>query len=524
MALPAELNDAKALIKRFEKAKKRRNASWWSHMEECYSYAAPQRETFFEHSPGQKKNTEVYDDTAVIGLQTFASRMQQSVVPPWQQFAKLVAGSDLTGEGADQRVEYEGEEVTLAEALESITDVVFSYIHRSNFDAKIYEAFIDFGISTGVLTCDYVVDDDELVFDAMPLPQAYLEAGPRGQIDTVWRESEIEVRLVPQYWPDAKLPDRLERKIEKEPEAKATFVEGFVYNPKDRATYYIVISKSDKEVIFYQTDDVSPAIAFRGMVVPGENYGRGPIMQVLATIKTLNMVKEFELTSGAIAASGVWTGVDDGTFNPYTVQVAPGIVIPVTSNETSNPTLAPLPMNFDFNFTQIKAEELQSVINSTLFANPIGDIDDPTKTATEITIRRQLDLQEQSAFFSRVQTELVERLMKRVVYVLQREGVIPKIKIDGKEVAIKHVSPIAKAMDLEDVQTVGQAIQIASAVGPEMMAMGIKIEDYPSYVAEKLGVDPSLRRSDVEQKQLQEMVAQFIAQAQMAQQGGGEGA
>lgn len=516
MPLPNELNDAKALLKRFEQAKKRRNGTWWSHMEEAYSYSAPQRETFFEYTPGQKKNTEIYDDTAVIGLQTFASRMQQSLVPPWQQWAKLVPGSEIPEEEAEGQIDFDGEQISLEEALEKITDIVFRYIHHSNFDSKAYEAFIDFGISTGVLTCEYDFDDDELVFDAVPLSQVFLEAGPRGTLDTMWRESEIECRLINQYWPDADIPDKIQKKIEKNPESKEGFVEGFVYNPKDKQTYYIVIGA--KEIIYYQSEEVSPAVAFRGMVAPGENYGRGPVMQVLPTIKTLNLIKEFELTSGAIAASGAWTGVDDGVFNPFTVQIAPGIVIPVTSNDNSNPTLRALDMDFNFQFTQLKAEELQAVINRVLFANPIGDIDDPTKTATEITIRRQLSLQDQSAFFSRTQTELVARVLKRVVYVLQREGIIPKLKIDGKQIDIKHVSPIAKAMDMEDVQGVLQAIQMAGIVGPEMMLLGIKAEEVPGYIAEKMGVDPSLRRTDIEAAQLQQMVAQMIAQAQQQEE------
>lgn len=520
MPLPPELGDASALLKRAEKAKARRDSSWWAHMQDCYAYAAPQRETFFEYTPGQQKNTEIYDDTAVVGLQMFASRMQQSVIPSWQQFAQLEPGAEVSDDEAESEVEYDGETMKLSEALERVTDKAFAYVHRSNFDSKAYEALIDFGISTGILTCDYDAESDELVFDAMPLPTAYLEAGPRGTVETVWRETEIESRLVQQLWPDATLPDKLAEMIDKQPERKVKFVEGFVFNPRDKITYYVVISKSDKAVIFYQADEVSPVIAFRGMVVPGEVYGRGPIMQVLPTIKTLNMVKEYELISGAIAASGVWTGVDDGAFNPYTVQIAPGVVIPVASNETSNPTLKALPMDFAFQFTQIKAEELQAMINRVLFANPIGDIDDPTKTATEIMIRRQLDLQEQSAFFSRVQTELVERLMKRVVYVLQREGRIPKLRIDGKEVRIKHTSPIAKAMDLEDVQTVMEAAAMAQQIaGPEMAMLGLKMEEIPGYIAHKLGVDPSLRRSEAEATQLQQMAAQMLAQMQAAQQG-----
>ena len=65
-----------ALLKRFDKVKSLKNSNWYSHMRECYEYAAPQRETFFDYSPGEKKNSTIYDDTAVIALETFARRLQ----------------------------------------------------------------------------------------------------------------------------------------------------------------------------------------------------------------------------------------------------------------------------------------------------------------------------------------------------------------------------------------------------------------------------------------------------------------
>ncbi len=305
---------ALALLKRFNKAKALKNQNWYNHMRECYEYAAPQRETFFDYTPGQKKNTTIYDDTAVIGLETFASRLQTYMVPPWQQWGLITLGPQVPDEVGEEPVEFNNKTMTVNEALELTTDIVFDYIHRSNFDTMVYPALIDLGISTGNMTCEYDAKRDELVFNALPMPQVYLEPGPRGDIDNHWREWEIELSHIKRLWPDAKLNDVLLTQMSQKPDKKAWFVEGCVY---DGEVYrYVVIDRARKSFIVDRESESSPFISFRSSVTAGETYGRGRIMSVLPSIKTLNLVAEYELTSGAIAASGVWSGVADGQFNP----------------------------------------------------------------------------------------------------------------------------------------------------------------------------------------------------------------
>lgn len=518
MALPKALSDPAVLLKRFKVAKDRRDHSWWSHMREAYDYAAPQRETFFDYSPGQKKNTDIYDNTAITGLQTFANRMQKAVVPAWQQWDRLVPGSNVPEDQHEALVDYDGKQMSLVEALDKITDKVFEYIHRSNFSSRIYEAFIDFGISTGTITCEYDVVRDELVFNSVPLSQLYLSPGPNGKISDHWREHSVEGENLLLMWPEADLDEETAKKIKDKPQEKHQVVEGCLYHQDEY--HYVVMLAKKKRIIFNQNNgETSPFISFRGMVIPGEVYGRGPIMQVLTDIKTLNVVKEFELTAAAIAASGAWTGRDDGVFNPYTVQVAPGVVIPVGSNDSGNPTIAALPMNFDFNVNHIVAEELRNSINKALFAEPIGTMDDPTKTATEMQIRYQMNLEEASAFFARLQTELVEQVTARVVYLLQKEGIIPPIKVDGKDVGVKHTSPIARVMDIEDIQNLQRSIEATAMLGDQAVAMTYDVDAVGKYIGKKFGVDPELLRTDAEREEMKQQMQQ-MAQAQMAAQQG----
>ena len=86
--------DVDAILKRLTAAKSRKQL-WHNYLREAYRYALPDKQTLDQFSPGQKKNLEVYDSTAVVALQKYANRMQQQVVPPWKTWMRLEPGSEI---------------------------------------------------------------------------------------------------------------------------------------------------------------------------------------------------------------------------------------------------------------------------------------------------------------------------------------------------------------------------------------------------------------------------------------------
>lgn len=511
-------NDAASLFSRFDKAKSRKRTTWYSHMRECYDYAIPQRETFFKYTPGQKKNTKVFDNTAVDGVPRFANRVQKAVCPPGQQWAKLSAGDAVDEE---QMIEFNGEQLTVEQALDQVTDTVFNYLHRSNFDTRVHEALTDLAVSTGALTCDYDADEDQLVFDAVPLSSIYLESGPHGFIDAVWREHDMQCRNIPLTWPEATIPEKLSEMIKKDPQAEIGVIEGMIKDHKTGSFKLHVILASEKEEIYSEDyQESSPWIPFRWTVIPGEVYGRGPLMSVLPDIKTLNAMAENMLKAAALSVSGVWTATDDGVFNPFTFRIAPGIVIPVSSNANENPTLRNLQSGATIELHEFEYKRRVDSVNRALFAQPIGGMDDPTKTATEIQIRRQMDLEDAGASFGRLQVELAGGVIRRVVSLLSREGRIPPLVIDGENVEIKYTSPISRLADVDEAQTLVQAVQMAGSMGlpPEVVMGDLKVEDIPSFLLDKLGGPSELKRSEDEKKQLQQAAGEAMAQQEQPQQ------
>lgn len=508
--LPTGLGSVDVLIKRFQKAKERREL-WRSLFQEAYEYALPQKEIFNFHSPGQKKNRHIYDSTAVTGVRVYAARIQSTHTPPWQQWMDFVAGTDTPKADRD----------TLNQKLEEATEVFFNHINESDFSNQSNESDQDLAISTGAL---FFEEGDELQgeplfkFTSIPLAQLYLEDTGEGLKNTGWREHEMVARTLPSMFPEGDFGDELTKKIKDQPDSKVKIINGVV---KDGGLFHqVVIHEPNKHLIFTQSFTTSPLIIYRTNVIPGEIYGRGPVLDVLSDIRTVNKVKEFLLKNGALQMAGVYTGTSDGSWNPHTAVIAPAAIIPVASNDSKNPSLRPLENSGRLDVGQLIIEDLQANINKALFSSPLGEVDDPVKSATEQMLRTQEMLRTSGASIGRLNTEKVKPLVQRGVDILARHGRLPKIKIDGKEVSIKMQSPLAKAEAMEDFQNFQIWFAQMSQLPENAFILGAKIENIPNWTAEKLGLPTSelARTAD----EIQDAGAEMLKQLQQQQQQGGQ--
>ena len=496
------------LLKRFNAANSRK-ALWLDVLQQAYQYALPQREEFYLNMrEGQKKNEEVYDSTAINGLQKYASRMQATLMPPWRKWATLTPGQEIPEDEKDK----------VKEGLEKATETLFTAFNHSPLATQAHEAILECGVSTGALL--FQEGDPEQPFDivAVPLSQIVPEEGPDGTIETVFREWDVPARLIARKWPDAKIPDSVQKSLKDKPDTKHKVIEATLFNPDTKKYDYKVMIKKGMEIIVEREEEVSPWIVFRTSVMPGEILGRGPIMQALPDILTANKVVEFTLRRAAIDIGGIYTHVSDGAVNPYTIQLVPNSLIPVGSNDNANPTLRRLDTGGGIDVSQIVLQDLRENINDALFNNQLGPVEGPTKSATEISIRQQDLVQTAGATFGRLQTELLEKLIKRGTYILQRLGKIPRFNVDGKEVTLRYESPLARAQDAEEIQGITRWIELSSAMGPQVFMGTTKVEEIPKKLGELLGVPADLNRDDQEKEQMLQMVAQIIANAQMPEE------
>lgn len=495
MSITDKLKRAKAAEKKWQ--------LWRSLHQEAMDFSSPQRETWNEYSPGQRKNRHVYDSTAVIGSQQFANRIQSSLMPPWVQWMNLAPGEDIPEDDADQA----------KKLLEKATDDFFSALNHSNFYTEIAPGLTDLAVGTGGLLVEEgeFGKEEAVRFVNVPLAELYPE-DTVGSIDNVWRKKKISPRNIQKAWPMAKLTPKLQEMADK-PDPKDVIIWiGQLYN-RDTGKYELNVIYEDEKAMLYEAEfNTKRLIVFRWHVTPGENFGRGPIIQMLPDIRTANIIKEYMLKNAAIQMSGVYTGVSDGIFNPHTVRIRPGSVIPVASN-SGNPSLMPLTPSGNIGLGEAMLSDLQNSIRKALFSDPLGDITDPTKTATEIMIRNQEMLKDAGASFGRLKTELIEPLISAVVDILVNLGRMPDIRIDGREVKVKHESPLAKSEKMEDFQNwqVWMSSQ-AQFLPPEVLMATNKVEDFPKLLADLLGVNTDFFRTDEERAKLTQQLTQMGGQ------------
>ena len=502
------------LIKRHKKAKASFN-EYRSVLEDAYTYSLPDK-GYFNTLSGGKRTTKIYDSTAILGLGTYADKVQQNLVPPWRQWFLLVPGSEIP----------EDMHESIQPQLDEISEILYDHINHSNFNTKINEALQDTGISTGILTCEEGDGvESSLTFDSISIEDVALEASPNGIVENVFKTFKIKIRDIETTIQGAKLSPTLEKKLSEDENAEVELIEAVVKNEQlkyDHTIYY----EEGKEIIYEVVDDTSPYIVFRERVTSKGVYGLGRIIQLLNDIKVLNKIVEMDLKNAGLAISGVYTATDDGVLNPYNVKLVPGTVIPVASNNNAAPSLRPLERSGDFNIAQIKIDQKQELINKTLFGMPLGSITrTPVRTATEVDARSNETFEMTSAAFSRFQTELLERLIKRMVDVLQKAGKIAPIVVDGKEITIKFTSPLAKQQDQMDVGVITNYAQILAATGIplEEIAKYVKFEEIPGYIAENIGVPSYLMRTEEESNVYQMQQAQKMQLLAQQQQMGGQG-
>lgn len=493
------------ILQRFQQARSRKR-QWESTYEEALAYAAPQRETFGHTVRGARRDGfgQVYDSTAIVAYQKFASNLQMSLVPPYKRWINLVPG----------RLISRHQRASLKRSLEEIGEAMFTYLHMSNFDTQMAEAFADLGLGTGALLVQQGEAGQPLRFTAIPLSQLYLEEGANGTVGAVYRQHKMAARNIKATWDDAELPADMQRQVEEKPDQEWELVEATI--PTDKGFLYTVIEPQAKHLLVERKLTSSPWVVFRYSVMPGEVYGRGPLLTALPDIKTLNKTKELILKNASLAVAGAYTVADDGVVNVQTLKIQPGALIPVASNGggVNGATIAPLPRAGEFNIAEIVLADLRQAVNDMLFANPLGPVDAPVKTATEVALRQQELANRIGSAFGRLQHELIGPLVNRVLHVLDQQGLvdISAFRVDGGVIAIEHVSPLAMAQDqaeLTNLLRYGETM--VNLFGPQLGVMLTRPDIFAERVAKLLGVPADMVPSADDLAALRRMAEQALS-------------
>jgi len=490
------------VLKRHDQALRRKD-DFRDLYEDAYEFALPQRNLYDGYYDGKvggsKKMQRVFDSTAINSTQRFANRLQSGIFPPQRKWCRLEPGPNIPEE---RRAEAQA-------ALDVYADKLFATLKQSNFDIAMGEFLLDLAVGTAVMMVQ--PGDDTSPINFVPVPQFLVafEEGANGQVDNVYRRMRMKAEAISRQWPDAKIEptSQLARLIDQKPTEDVDLIEATVFDPKRGDYCYHVIYKEGKQELVYRRMKVSPWIVSRYMKVAGEIYGRGPLITAMPDIKTLNKTLELLLKNASLAIAGVYTAADDGVLNPATVKILPGAIIPVARNGgPQGASLTPLPKSADFNVSQIVINDLRGNIKRILLDESLPPDNMSARSATEVVERMKELAQNLGSAFGRLINETMIPLVEKILMVMDDRGLIDlPLRVNGLEVKVSAVAPLAMAQNMEEINAIMQYMQIAQQMGPEGQ-MSIKVGDTLDMIADRLGIPQKIRRSPEERMmQMQQM-------------------
>jgi hypothetical protein len=499
--------NVKEVMGREAKAQARKD-EWRSIYEDCYEFALPQRNLYNGYYEGKvagkAKMTRVFDSTAMASTKRFANRLQSGLFPPNRHWCRLEPGSGIPEEQRPQA----------QEILDAYTDIMFDQLRQTSFDLAMGEFLLDLCVGTAVMMVTPGDEVTPLRFTAIPQYLVAIEEGANGVVDNVYRKMRIKAEAIQREFPDVNITTDLQDAIDRRGSEELDLFDAIIFDQQTGRYHYHVIWPYKSQELVYREMQSNPFIVARFSKTAGEVYGRGPLVDAIADIKTLNKTVELVLKNASLSISGVFLAADDGVLNPQNVKIQPGAIIPVARNGgPQGASLAPLPRGGDFNTSQIVMNDLRMNIKKVLMDDTLPPDTMSARSATEIAQRQAELATNLGSAFGRLMTEIMNPLIARILTVLDKEGLINMpLKVNGVQVKITPVSPLAEAPKMEEVNKVLNFMQIANAMGPEGQ-MAINVQQAIAFIAEKMGVDQGILNSP-EDMQMMMMQQQMMAQQQ----------
>ena len=475
---------------------------WRSLYDEAYAYAIPNKNPYPEkQTPGIRKNNQAYDITAVNSTRRLVSRLHASLVPPGEQWFELEAGEQITDPNERKQINA---------FLQQYTAVIFQALNDSNFDLAINEMLQDLTIGTGAMMVLATNNEDEPIkFKSVAVDGIYPEGDAYDEINTVFREfKDLRVEDIPRLWKRAKLTQAMETAVTTNPLRKFCLIEGVIYDAERDQYNIVVFEEGSGEYLLDIWSKSSPWVVARWSKSSNEVAGRGPVIEALPTIRSLNVLTEEIMRNVALSTSPPWMAASDGVFNPYLFQIEPNKVIPVSRQSMGSIPLERLDVASDIRMGTLEMQDLRQQVKDALFDNPIRPVDSPSQTATEIMVRQQNFLEDIGPAFGRLSVELLPKIINRVIYILQRKGRLPnELSVDNKNVSIKYKSPLVRSAAIQKVQNLQNYVAILQPIlGQELTLATLNVELIPEWMTNALDVEAKLVKSPAELGELSQRV------------------
>ena len=505
-----------ALDKRYQSLLSQRS-NWEKHWQELADYMLPRKADITkQRTQGDKRTELIYDSTALHSVELLASSlhgMLTSPSTPW--FSLQYRDSGL--QSNDEANEW----------LETCSSQMYKALQRSNFQQEIHELYYDLVVfGTASIFIEYEDKDDTLRFSARHIAEICISEDMTDKVDTVFRKFKMTARQIIQRFGKDNAPERVKKDSENDPYVEHTIIH--VVHPRSEAKGKFAKDKPFASIYYHLDSKVLLSESgFDSMpfCVPRMNkdsvsiWGRSPAMNALPDTKMLNKMSEVTIRAAQKQIDPPLMVPDDGFILP--VRTTPGALNFYRTGTRDR--LEPLQVGANNPLGLNMEEQRRQAIREAFYVDQlITPQSGPRMTATQTLQLAEERMRILGPVLGRLQAELLQPLISRTFELLLRNKQLPEPPemLQGQNIDIEYVSPLAKAQKLTDLQSTMRGLEVMMQMG-EMIPVAdyIDTDGLIKYIAEVTGMPAKIIRSDEEVAEIQEQKqAQAAQQAQQQEQ------
>jgi len=517
-----EVTPLVAMLDKRYKTLKAQRSNWENHWQQLADYMLPRKADITkQRTQGDKRTELIYDGTAIHAVELLSASlhgMLTSPSTPW--FSMRYRDPEL--QQSDIANEW----------LEASMGQMYQAFQRSNFQQEIHELYYDLAVfGTAAL---YVSEDPEgLRFACRHIAEITVSESQDGRVDTVYRHFKMSARAIAQQFPDENLPQKIKKDLENDPYREHDLVHS-VYprsetggkravNKPVASVYY---TEGDRQLLSESGFDEFPFMVCRFVKDSVSTYGRSPAMTALPDVKMLNKMSETTIKAAQKQIDPPLMVPDDGFMQP--IRTTPGSLNFYRSGTRDR--MEPLNIGANNGLGLNMEEQRRNAIRQAFYVDQLLLGQGPTMTATEVLQRNEEKMRLLGPVLGRLQSELLQPMISRSFALLLRAGVLPTPpdELQGLDIDIEYVSPLAKAQKMTDLQSMLRGFETMLQMSQVAPVMDYLDEDgLVNYIVETTGMPARIIKSrnqvQRERQQKAEAAAAVIEQnpengAQMLEQ------
>lgn len=541
-------------IARQQKLKNNRT-NWDSLWQDLSDYFCPGRITAVrKETEGARKTQEIYDNTGADASQKLAAGLYSRTVNPASKWFYI------TVETPDAELE---QSQAVSEWFDLARDKAQSVINKRGTGA-LYQTYCDL---TSLCNAVLFINEDPITgasFRVFPIDTVDIAEDYRGVVDTVYRKFYMTLRQVEQEFPGKLSRDKLQQ-MEEDPDAKVEVLH--VVGPRKKydpdkidnlnmPIESIYILCEDAAVLQESGYPEMPYAVARLEVLAGELYGRGPATIALPEVKALNEMAKLQLDSSNMRLRPPLDVPINAYVNP--IELIPGYKN--LNQDEGGRRVTPLNVAGELSYTAKDIELMQNKVKTIFYNDQLYLRTNAEMTATEVQKRSEIQMQLMGPWQGRLELELFEPMINRILGILLRSGEVPpppqellevsedetlsskskrqdnlpeeqkanqedkqRKRYSTRALKIVYDSPLARAQRLVDVQVIDQVkMSVAQSMqlnpqGAQDLLMRFDFGKMEVDKARALGLPTKYIVSDKDYEKAKEAQAAQMQQAQAMQ-------